>query len=360
MGIRRLVGAVLVCVLSGGLAGGSEPSGISHLLRLPLPETLELCGEPVPLGREDVGERLDLELVVTLGSPVTTALWFKRMPRSFPAIEEELRRRGLPQDLKYVAVIESNLRAEAVSHAGAVGPWQFMPATGAAYGLAQDSWRDARRGWEDSTAAALQHLKDLRGRFGSWPLALAAYNAGPERVVRALESQGGKDFWGLKLPAETERYVFRMLAAKLVAERPAAYGIRLEGARLYAPEATARVELAVARKEVPLRVLAEAAGVSYRRFLGLNPSLVGTSLPRGTHRLTVPAEAAAGMAAALAGWQERNPEPRTATHRVEKGDTLSTLARRYGVSVDDLRAWNNLGPKGVLRLGQNLVVQRGR
>lgn len=359
--VGRVVAGGVLLLLGGAMAAaGADSSAISQLLRLPVPETLELCGEAVPLGREDVGERLELELVVTLGSPVTTALWLKRMPRSFPAIEEELRRRGLPADLKYVALVESNLRAEAVSHAGAVGPWQFMPATGAAYGLSQDSWRDARRSWEDATAAAVQHLKDLRGRFGSWPLALAAYNAGPERVARAMENQGGKDFWSLKLPTETERYVFRVLAAKLVAERPEAYGIRLEGARLYGPEATARVDLEVRRKEVPLRALSEAAGVSYRRFLVLNPWLVGTSLPRGTHRLTVPAEAAVALAATLARWEERNPEPKVVSHRVAKGDTLSGIAQRFGVSVEDLKAWNVIGPKELIRPGQTLVVSRAR
>jgi len=358
IGRLGLVCLSLVLAAPAVAAPGADPVG--RLLALPIPDDLRFCGEPVPVGREDVAERIDLELMDTLASPMRTALWLKRVPRHLPAIEESLRRRGLPEDLKYVAIIESNLRDDAVSGAGAVGPWQFMRGTASAYGLERSEWRDPLRDWEASTEAALAHLAELRGVFPSWPLALAAYNAGRGRVTRALESQGEADFYGLKLPRETERYVFRAVAAKLVLENPAAYGIDVEGARLYPPENAVAAEVKVERGEIPVWALARASGLSYRQFLRLNPSLVAAELPRGTHRLAVPAQAAAGMQEAVARWEAENPEPRevkTVRVKVKGGDTLSTIARRHSVSVDDLRAWNKIGAKGVLRKGQELVVQ---
>jgi len=346
----------LLLLLPLSAAAGSGGTGITQLLSLPIPDSVELCGEPVPLDREDVVERVDLELVVSLGSPITTALWFKRIPRYFPFIEAALREKGLPDDLKYVALVESNLRADAVSSAGATGPWQFMAGTGSACGLERSSWRDERRDWEQATRAALDHLAELREYFGSWPAALAAYNAGKARVAQAMEAQGQVDFYGLRLPRETERYVFRAIAAKLLVENPSAYGIDLEGARLYEPEDVAEVTVEVQRRQMPVAAVAEAAGVSYRRFLELNPSLVSRELPRGAHRVAVPAAAATELGGGLARWERENPEPKIVYYEVRRGDTLSAIARSHGVQLTDLMGWNNLTPRSVIRPGQALAV----
>ncbi len=185
---------------------------ITGLLRLSVPDKVDICGDEIPLGREDVRERLGLEMMVVMGNPVQTALWLKRMPRAFPLIEAHIKEAGLPEDLKYVAVAESNLRADALSRAGASGPWQFMRNTGRHKGLSQSREEDQRRNWEKSTAAALDYLKELHDEFGSWPLALAAYNAGRGRIKQALKEQGVDDYFGLKLMAETERYLFRIIA----------------------------------------------------------------------------------------------------------------------------------------------------
>ncbi|MBI5014277.1 MAG: transglycosylase SLT domain-containing protein [Deltaproteobacteria bacterium] len=355
MKIRRLTLLVALAVAATSRAeAATDPVG--RLLSLPIPRAVTFCGETVPLDREDVVERLDLELMDTLASPLRTALWLKRLPRHLPAIEATLRRRGLPQDLKFVALIESNLRDDAVSDAGAVGPWQFMRETGAAYGLERTDWRDDARNWSDATEAALQHLSELRQTFGSWPLALAAYNGGQGRVRRALEAQGESEFYGLRLPRETERYVFRAIAAKLVVENPEAYGIQMEAARLYFPEDVAPVEVRVERRRVPVRVLAAGAGASYRWFLRLNPWIVGTELPRGTHTLRVPKEGVAGVQPALVKWEAKNPDVRTVRYRVKRGDTLKAIARRHNVGVDEIRSWNHLGAQAVLKRGQELVL----
>ena len=331
---------------------------INRLLNLTIPQSFAFCGEAVPLDREDVLERLDLELMDTLGSQMRTALWLTRVPRYFPAIEAALREKGLPQDLKYVAVIESNLRDDAVSSAGAAGPWQFMRTTAEACGLEKSDWRDPVRSWEDSTQAALAHLTDLRQAFSSWALVLAAYNAGSGRVKRAMEAQGMADFYGLRLPRETERYVFRAFAAKLVIENPEQYGIQLKDARLYFPEETEAAELRVERRSAPLWAVARAAEVSYRMLFRLNPWLTGSDLPRGTHPLRIPKESKDRFQLAYSRWEAENREPRTVRYRVRGGDTLASVARRHGVDVDDLRAWNNLGSRSQLKKGQELLLYR--
>lgn len=331
---------------------------ITSLMNVPLPPTLELCGEGVPLAREDVAERLEIELMVILSNPVSTSLWFKRGERYFPLIEERIRERGLPMDLRYVPVVESNLRADAVSSARAVGPWQFMYRTGKTYGLERNSWRDERKNWEEATDAGLRHLKDLHDEFGSWPLALAAYNAGKRRVKGAMERQGQEDFFGLSLPKETERYVFRIMAAKLVMERPRDFGIDLENARLYLPEQALALKIDVSRSRLPLSAVADAAGVSYRQIKVLNAWIVGDALPKGSHTVKVPASARDSFREGLARWEAGNPEPKIVYHRVRRGDTLSAIAKKYGVRLGDLIAWNSLKNKSVIHPGQRLEVRR--
>ena len=341
-------------------AGAVPPLGaatINHLLNTQVPEQMEFCGEPVPLERPDVAERLDLELVVILGSPVSTTLWFKRIPRYFPMVEAELERRGLPQDLKYVALVESNLRATARSSAGAVGPWQFIGSTGTEMGLERRAWVDERRDWQKATVAALDYLTAMRDSFDSWPAALAAYNAGRRRVSQAMEDQQHTSYYDLVLPRETERYVFRMLAAKLVVEDPERYGIRVPEAHLYAPLDVAAHEFRVQRRTLPVAAVAQAAGVPYRELRRLNPWLVGAPLPRGTYRIQVPTANAGGFDAGLSRWEAANPEPQRVYYEVRRGDTLSAIARRHIVSLHSLLQWNGLNSRSIIRPGQELVIQ---
>jgi len=374
--IIRLV--TLLTVLSAlqpiVLLADTGGNSINQLLNLPIPQTIEFCGEKVPLTREDVLERLDHELVVILGSPVITTTWFKRIPRYFPMIERIITHKGLPQDLKYVALIESSLRANSVSSAGATGPWQFMACTGDSCGLERNSWRDKRRDWQEATEAAISHLADLRKSLGSWPNALAGYNAGATKISSAMNSQLEKDFYGLRLPRETERYVFRAIAAKLIVENPSLYGIRLEGARFYGPEPLTEVTLNNARRNISVAVVAEVAGVSYRRFLELNPAIVGKEIPAGVHRLRIPRENAALFDTAItrmlqtspapASKPPANPNPDTkppattsADYVVRPGDTLNSIARKHGLRLQTLLELNNLTPKSVIKAGQKLTVR---
>jgi len=351
--------AAWVCLffLTASPAPGMEQgAGITRLLQIPLPAKVEFCGESIPIDRDDVWERLDTEMVVILGSPVSTTLWFKRSARYFPLVEEISQELGLPRDLKYVAVIESNLRADAVSPASATGPWQFMSSTGSACGLDRTSWKDERRDWELATRAALGHLAELKSEFGSWTLALAAYNAGRNRVVKALEIQDENTFFGLRLPRETERYVFRAVAAKLIIENPESYGIDLAQARLYGSRPTAKVTLEVDRRQLPLSAVARAAGTSFRSLVELNPWMVGKELPRGVHLIRVPAESRERFVSVLREWERANPEPQTVRYLVRKGDTLTGIAIRHGVQLEDVCAWNNVKVREAIYPGQEIVL----
>jgi hypothetical protein len=269
-----------------------------------VPDAIQFASEPVPLDRWDVRERLEREFLLTLGNPGQVVLWLKRSARYFPYIEGELRKAGLPDDLKYVAVIESALLPTALSPASALGIWQFIPSTGRHYGLAVTAWWDERRNPESSTAAALAYLKDLRARFGSWPLALAGYNAGEGRVEAALARQGVASYYQLALPSETERYVFRALAAKLILSEPRRYGLQLPAEQLYRPHEADTVEVWV-RSRLLVADLARASGSFYREIKELNPGILQDQLPKGRYLIRIPKGRTTQFAANVALLQSR-------------------------------------------------------
>jgi peptidoglycan lytic transglycosylase D len=268
-----------------------------------LPASMEFAGQLVPLDRWDVAERLEREFLLSLGSRAQVVLWLKRSARYFPYIEGELRRTGLPDDLKYVAVIESSLLPTAYSHAQALGIWQFIAPTARRYGLAVEAEWDERRNPERSTAAALAYLQDLHAQFRDWPLALAAYNTGEQRIEQALRRQGVPTYYQLALSSETERYVFRAFAAKLILADPARYGFEVPAERRYRPHVTETLEINV-RDRMAVVDLARAAGSYYRELRELNPEIAQDYLPKGRYLVRVPP----GRAPRLAG--DRPPKPR--------------------------------------------------
>ncbi|MDR0882020.1 MAG: lytic transglycosylase domain-containing protein [Candidatus Adiutrix sp.] len=198
-----------------------EPGRIDYRL----PVGLTLCGETLDLTRPLVYERLEAEFIRVVNHPAQVALWQRRAKLYFPYIEAELKAAGLPDDLKYLAVAESDLRPWIVSPAGALGLWQFMPTTAREYGLVVNKKNDQRQLPEPLLGAAISYFKALKARFGSWPLALAAYNAGQARLSKAVASQGTRDYFSLDLPRETERYVYRIAAIKAVMANAGAYGL---------------------------------------------------------------------------------------------------------------------------------------
>jgi membrane-bound lytic murein transglycosylase D len=284
-------------LLPGGLgAGPSVPvpgvpaAAPTEVIRFPVfrvPEPLFLCGEPVPLNEPAVREELDREFTIVVWSRAQTTMWLKRAHRYFSEIEKKLRARLLPLDLKYVVLVESDLRPKARSPAGAAGPWQFMGPTAQRFQLKCNGTVDERLEFAAATDAALSYLEKLHQIFHDWPLALAAYNCGEGRVQKAMADQGVKVFYHLSLPEETERYVHRILAAKIILENPAAYGYDLPVDQLYEPLSYDEVNFTLSQ-EVQVRRLAEACGSYYKAIKTLNPWIKGASLCAGTYRLKIP------------------------------------------------------------------------
>lgn len=246
-----------------------------RVFSLTLPNELSFCDEPVPLDRLDVRERLDRELLVNTYWQSNTLLAHKRAARWFPLIEEVLEREGVPDDMKYLALIESGL-TNAVSPAGATGYWQFLKETATQYGLEVNGEVDERYHVEKSTEAACRYLKEAHARFGSWALAAAAYNLGQGGIQKQVGRQLESSYYELQLPEETSRYVFRMLAMKEIIEDPERYGFHIRRKDLYPPYPTRPVTVQGPIEDLAL--FAKRHATNYRTLKLLNPWLRDTKL----------------------------------------------------------------------------------
>jgi hypothetical protein len=313
---------------------------------------MSLCGEQVPLERMDVKERLEREFYYLLDREGLLVTYIKRAARCNPIVEVVLEMEELPEDLKYVPVAESELAFRAKSPANAEGYWQFIESTARRYGLKVDGYIDERRDLTRSTLAAAAYLKDLHEMFGSWTLALAGYNWGEGNVMRARKEQGETSYYDLYLPEETERYVFRILALKLIMERPETYSIRVPEEERYRLPMVMEVDIA-SQTPISIDTLADCANVGARTIRGLNPWMRRNVLPAGRHVIAVPAEQADGYADRVA---ERQSERKRVLHAVKRGEDLSTIASKYNVTVEAIEKWNNLSPNGPIHFGQKLTI----
>ncbi|MBI4641028.1 MAG: transglycosylase SLT domain-containing protein [Candidatus Tectomicrobia bacterium] len=339
-----------------------------HLSRYKLPNQLDLCGQPVPLNHWELRERLEREFFLMLGDEGQTLLWLKRSRRYFPLIEKKLKEQGLPDDLKYVTIVESGLRATAYSSAGASGYWQFISSTGQRYGMDSNDWLDERRDIEKATDGAIKYLRDLYNLFRDWPLALAAYNAGEGRILKEMKAQRVSSYYELVLPQETERYVFRVVIAKLILSHPEKYGYHLDPEDYYQPIEFDTVFVGVPEGRLDLGVIADASGSYYREIKLLNPELKETSLPRGNYMIRIPKGAKrrfeenfrAGQGTFVLSSEKSVQDLKKKSERIEytvkKGDTLFTIAQRFSVYVESLIEWNNLQKGKYIRPGEVLVI----
>lgn len=232
-----------------------------------IPDTLSLAGERVPLNIYYVREGLDRELVVNMYYQSSTLFSIKRAPRVFPTIERILKEEGVPDDFKYLCVIESGLQ-NVTSPAGAQGYWQFMKTTGQRYGLEVSDEVDMRNDLEASTRAACRYLKDLHRRFGNWTQAAAAYNCGENGLERRIENQHQQSYYDLYLNRETQRYVYRILAMKLIMQNPQAYGYHVRRCDTY-PELP-YTEVKLSGQNVDLAQFAINNGTNYKMLRTLN------------------------------------------------------------------------------------------
>lgn len=272
-----------------------------------------------------------------------------------PHVAQEVEARGLPAELAFLPMIESEFDPFAYSHGRAAGLWQIVPATGRHFGLKQNWWYDGRRDVMASTRVALDYLQYLHGLFdGDWLLAVAAYNSGQGRVGRAIRKNraAGRptDFWHLRLPPETRDYVPRLLALARVLNDPAAHGLSLP--RIPREAAFADVAL---DGQIDLAVAAELAGIELEELQMLNPAFNRWATdPDGPHRLLLPVDSVPAFQAAVA---KLPPEERVRwrRHRVRSGETLGGIAQRYKITVDTLQSVNGLSGTRI-RAGAHLMI----
>ncbi len=268
-----------------------------------LPVETSLCGERIPVEDRQIWENLDREFLLALGSEVQVLLWMKRARRYFPYIEKRLRDLGLPDDLKYVTITESGLRPKAVSISGASGIWQFIPATGERYGMNRNRGIDERFDFFKATEGALAYLKSLYDEFRSWTLAMAAYNAGENRVRKEIELQKTRDYFYLDLPMETERYVYKIAVAKIILSHPKKYGFHLEEKELYDPLQVERVQIELTQP-LPIAEVARAIGFFYKEVRELNPQFSEEAIPPGIRFINLPLGTSEKFRAFFSNWDK--------------------------------------------------------
>jgi membrane-bound lytic murein transglycosylase D len=317
---------------------------------------------------EEAAKNVSHDLPLTVNDEVLSFLNFFQTPRGRAIVETGLRRsgryremisrvlreEGVPQDLIYLAQAESAFQPLALSRAGARGIWQFVAYRGQEYGLRRTWWIDERQDPEKATRAAAQHLRDLYKLFGDWYLAMAAYNCGPGNVQKGIERTGYADFWELYkrnvLPRETRNYVPIILALTLIAKDAAHYNILAD------PEAPVPADVVRPGRAIDLRLVAETIDVDVETLRALNPSLLRLATPDdSSFELHLPQGAAQKFSAEIAdippdkwvSWRR---------HRVEAGETLTSIGKKYHVTPAAIAAANNLERNAALDAGEKLII----
>jgi membrane-bound lytic murein transglycosylase D len=321
---------------------------------------------------EEAAKNVSHDLPLTVNDVVVSYLNFFQTPRGRAIVENGLRHKGkyqlmiarvlkeegVPQDLIYLAQAESAFQPLALSRAGARGIWQFVQWRGNEYGLQRSWWVDERMDPEKATRAAAQHLRDLYGLFGDWYLAIAAYNCGPGNVQKGIERTGYADFWELYkrnvLPTETKNYVPIILALTLIAKDAAHYGISTEA------EPPLETDIVKPGRAIDLRLVAETIDVDVSTLRALNPSLLRMATPDDPEFvLHLPVGTAARFSAEIAdipadkwvSWRR---------HRVEPGDTLTSIAKKYRVTPASIADANDLEHDEALKPGEKLIIPAAR
>lgn len=352
-----IVAATLFAPISGVASPGLNADAAALLSAVSPSSSMEFCGEKVPFQLQDVKERFEKEMLLILWDQPQVLLWLKRSRRYFPEIEKQLKAAHMPEDLKYLAIAESALRPHAGSPRGAIGFWQLMPQTARKYGLRVDERVDQRRALKPSTRAALSYLQELYERLQSWTLAVAAYNMGEEGLVAEMLEQDIRDYYQLYLSLETQRFVFRIVAAKLIFTHPERYGFVLQAKDYYAPRPSEMITLDNF-DEVPLRLVAKAADTYFKVIKDLNPELRGHYLPPGSFEIHLPKGASKGFLERFRTMAENHSRDfKKRIYIVKPGDNLSSIAEKYNVPLAALLIWNRLDLKRAIHPGDRLVVR---
>jgi len=335
----------------------SSPDFPSLMESIQFKKDIEFCGIKIPIEDQDVKERLEKEMLLALWDRAQVILWIKRAARYFPHVEKILKQHGLPLDLKYVPLIESALRPHAGSSKDAMGYWQFLIFTGRKYGLRIDSQVDERRNIFKSTHAACEYLKDLEKQFGSYLLAMSAYNMGEYGLSSEIEAQNNNDFFSLYLPLETQRYAFKIICVKLILENQESYGFYLKKSDLYPVFSFDIVQFKL-DYQLPIAVIAKAADIPFKTIKDYNPELRGYYLEKGDFEILIPKGKAKGFKKNFSA-QYKNWEKiyKTKFHIVKNGETLSEIAKKYQMSFLYLLKLNNLSVKSMIHPGDRLLIE---
>lgn len=335
-----------------------------RIYSLQLPDEMHFAGEQVPLQNSDVWERFDREMLVNIYWQSNTLLVIKRANRWFPLIEKILSEQGIPDDFKYIAMIESAFQ-NVTSPSGAQGFWQFLDETAKKYNLEVNEYVDERYHVEKATIAACNYFKEAYSYFNNWTLVAASYNMGIGGVNTQIKRQKVSSFYDLFLNIETSRYIFRILAAKEIYENQEKYGFYVLKRHLYKPLKT--YERIVDTTIANLTDFAIQNQVTYRTLKLYNPWLRTTELPnkdRKVYRILLPEQSVEDDMSDEVLIDEEViekapvPEPseiKVVNHTVIKNEKLNDIALKYKVSVDDLKKWNNLSTEK-LKKGQVLQV----
>lgn len=300
----RLINIPAIALIAFCACGNSSHTGTSavpahaatgetaHLrvINPQIPQQMKFAGQDIDFDRADMWERLDRELTSLTYSHGNTLLMLKRANKYFPEMAAILKANGVHQDLLYLACVESTLDPLAYSPAKAAGFWQFIPSAAKEYGLEVNEFVDERYNLEKATAAACRYLKSAHNRYGNWESAASSYNRGINGITRDLESQGETSSFDLYLNRETSRYMFRILATKLIMENPEHYGFHLDDSQLYQPVKTRTIEVNYPIDD--LAAWAKEQGSNYQWLRELNPWIRAKSLPNRTgkkYKIKLPA-----------------------------------------------------------------------
>jgi len=275
-----IVSLILLC---------SAGNNVQHIQNPEIPAAVKFAGQNIDLDRVDMYERLDRELTSMTYTHGNTLLLIKRANKYFPVLAPILKRNGIPADLLYLACVESTLNPRAYSPAKAAGLWQFIPSTARQYGLEVNEWVDERYNIEKETEAACRYLKKAYGMYGNWESVAASYNGGTNRITAELEAQLTTSAFDLYLVDETSRYMFRIIATKLIMENPAEYGFHIRADQLYRPMKYSYVEVDTPVDNWPS--WAKEHGISYSQLREANLWIRAKSLPnknKKTYKVKIP------------------------------------------------------------------------
>lgn len=347
-----------------------SPAPVASLDEPPVEETAEVEVGPSPSVSTDLWSELragfalsdDLPLAqprfahalawITAEADLLTAME-PRARRYLPYVVERVKARGLPLELALLPIIESTLDPYAASPQGAAGLWQLIPGTARRYGVSINWWYDGRRDLVDSTEAALDYLEALHAELGDWLLAIAAYNCGERRIIRARARNPNATFWDVQVPKETARYVPRVLALAAMIQSPEAFGAEL-------PKLTPEPVFGVSEvdDQIDLASVAHHANIPLDEIFRLNPGLNhSVTPPEGPHRLLLPIAYVTPFESAVDRY--RIETPKWTHYRVRKGDTLGGIAARHGTTVGALRESNSMRGH-LIRPGDVLVIPQSR